>query len=185
MKKVFVKTYGCQMNVYDSARIVDVLAPFGYAAAETADDADLVVLNTCHIREKAAEKGGAEKDHERSDADEAQDADPRVRASLWSRPACGKLAEGEGQCEARGCALGMRAHRDPIPEMLLPPGHDSHLPHELTQRGLNGLGCGCEGTSLRCGCTVGRAGGGARREREGPPEVGGFSRQGAGVACGC
>jgi len=44
------------MNVYDSARIVDVLAPFGYAAAETADDADLVVLNTCHIREKAAEK---------------------------------------------------------------------------------------------------------------------------------
>jgi tRNA-2-methylthio-N6-dimethylallyladenosine synthase len=56
MKKLFVKTYGCQMNVYDSARIADVLAPLGYTAAETADDADMVVLNTCHIREKAAEK---------------------------------------------------------------------------------------------------------------------------------
>ena len=56
MKKLFVKTYGCQMNVYDSARIADVMAPFGYAPAESADDADLVVLNTCHIREKAAEK---------------------------------------------------------------------------------------------------------------------------------
>ncbi|HEX3654044.1 MAG TPA: tRNA (N6-isopentenyl adenosine(37)-C2)-methylthiotransferase MiaB [Rhizomicrobium sp.] len=56
MKKLFIKTYGCQMNVYDSARIADLLAPLGYAAADTPDDADIVVLNTCHIREKAAEK---------------------------------------------------------------------------------------------------------------------------------
>ena len=55
-KKVFVKTYGCQMNVYDSERMRDVLAPLGYAETGTADDADLVILNTCHIREKAAEK---------------------------------------------------------------------------------------------------------------------------------
>jgi len=55
-KKVFVKTYGCQMNVYDSERMRDVLAPLGYAETATADDADLVILNTCHIREKAAEK---------------------------------------------------------------------------------------------------------------------------------
>ena len=55
-KKVFVKTYGCQMNVYDSERMRDVLAPLGYAETTTADDADLVILNTCHIREKAAEK---------------------------------------------------------------------------------------------------------------------------------
>ncbi len=55
-KKVFIKTYGCQMNVYDSARMADVLAPIGYAPSDTAEDADLVVLNTCHIREKAAEK---------------------------------------------------------------------------------------------------------------------------------
>jgi tRNA-2-methylthio-N6-dimethylallyladenosine synthase len=56
MKKVFVKTYGCQMNVYDSERMRDVLAPLGYAETPQPEDADLVILNTCHIREKAAEK---------------------------------------------------------------------------------------------------------------------------------
>ncbi|MCV0395052.1 MAG: tRNA (N6-isopentenyl adenosine(37)-C2)-methylthiotransferase MiaB [Rhizobiaceae bacterium] len=55
-RKVFVKTYGCQMNVYDSQRMSDALAADGYVATETVEDADLVVLNTCHIREKAAEK---------------------------------------------------------------------------------------------------------------------------------
>jgi len=55
-KRLFIKTYGCQMNVYDSARMAELMAPLGYARAETPDDADLVVLNTCHIREKAAEK---------------------------------------------------------------------------------------------------------------------------------
>src|SRR5260221_13643072 len=56
MKKLYIKTYGCQMNVYDSARMADLLAPLGYAPSEKAEDADMVVLNTCHIREKAAEK---------------------------------------------------------------------------------------------------------------------------------
>lgn len=56
MKRLFIKTYGCQMNVYDSARMADLLAPLGYAATDTAEDADMVILNTCHIREKAAEK---------------------------------------------------------------------------------------------------------------------------------
>jgi tRNA-2-methylthio-N6-dimethylallyladenosine synthase len=55
-KGLFIKTYGCQMNVYDSARMADVLAPLGYALVETPDTADMVILNTCHIREKAAEK---------------------------------------------------------------------------------------------------------------------------------
>ena len=55
-KKIFVKTYGCQMNVYDSARMVDVMAPAGYSEVDTPEDADIVILNTCHIREKAAEK---------------------------------------------------------------------------------------------------------------------------------
>ncbi|MEL6857463.1 MAG: tRNA (N6-isopentenyl adenosine(37)-C2)-methylthiotransferase MiaB [Pseudomonadota bacterium] len=55
-KTVFIKTYGCQMNVYDSERMKDVLAPIGYAPVEDAKGADLVVLNTCHIREKATEK---------------------------------------------------------------------------------------------------------------------------------
>ena len=55
-KKVFVKTYGCQMNVYDSQRMTDALAADGYVGTEVIEDADLVLLNTCHIREKAAEK---------------------------------------------------------------------------------------------------------------------------------
>ncbi|HYM74119.1 MAG TPA: tRNA (N6-isopentenyl adenosine(37)-C2)-methylthiotransferase MiaB [Stellaceae bacterium] len=55
-KRVFIKTYGCQMNVYDSARMAELVAPLGYAPSEAARDADLVILNTCHIREKAAEK---------------------------------------------------------------------------------------------------------------------------------
>ena len=56
MRKVFIKTYGCQMNVYDSQRMGDALAASGYVATEAMDEADLVLLNTCHIREKAAEK---------------------------------------------------------------------------------------------------------------------------------
>jgi tRNA-2-methylthio-N6-dimethylallyladenosine synthase len=56
MKKLFIKTYGCQMNVYDSARMADLLAPIGYGPVDTAEGADMVILNTCHIREKAADK---------------------------------------------------------------------------------------------------------------------------------
>ena len=56
MKKLFIKTYGCQMNAYDSARMADLLAPLGYVAAQELEEADMVILNTCHIREKAAEK---------------------------------------------------------------------------------------------------------------------------------
>jgi len=56
MKTLFVKTYGCQMNAYDSARMADLLAPLGYVTADEPDNADMVILNTCHIREKAAEK---------------------------------------------------------------------------------------------------------------------------------
>src|SRR4029079_9353556 len=56
LKKVYIKTYGCQMNVYDSERMSDALAPSGYVLVDNAESADLVLLNTCHIREKAAEK---------------------------------------------------------------------------------------------------------------------------------
>ncbi|WP_397419107.1 tRNA (N6-isopentenyl adenosine(37)-C2)-methylthiotransferase MiaB [Phenylobacterium sp.] len=56
VRRLYVKTYGCQMNVYDSERMADVLRPLGYAITDTPDEADLVVLNTCHIREKATEK---------------------------------------------------------------------------------------------------------------------------------
>ncbi|MDO1580823.1 tRNA (N6-isopentenyl adenosine(37)-C2)-methylthiotransferase MiaB [Rhizobium oryzicola] len=55
-RKVFIKTYGCQMNVYDSTRMGDALSSEGYVTTGTLEEADLVLLNTCHIREKAAEK---------------------------------------------------------------------------------------------------------------------------------
>ena len=55
-KRLHVITWGCQMNVYDSGRMADVLAPLGYAPTATPDDADMVILNTCHIRDRAAEK---------------------------------------------------------------------------------------------------------------------------------
>ncbi|OYX54585.1 MAG: tRNA (N6-isopentenyl adenosine(37)-C2)-methylthiotransferase MiaB [Brevundimonas subvibrioides] len=55
-RRLFIKTYGCQMNVYDSERMADVLRPLGYATTDEVEAADFVILNTCHIREKAAEK---------------------------------------------------------------------------------------------------------------------------------
>ena len=55
-KKLYIKTYGCQMNVYDSERMADLLKPLGFIITETPEAADMVILNTCHIREKASEK---------------------------------------------------------------------------------------------------------------------------------
>lgn len=55
-KKLFVKTYGCQMNMYDSDRMIDLLKPLGYTLSDAPDDADMIILNTCHIREKAEHK---------------------------------------------------------------------------------------------------------------------------------
>ena len=55
-RRLFVKSYGCQMNVYDARKMADVLAPEGYAETTLLEDADLVILNTCHIRERATEK---------------------------------------------------------------------------------------------------------------------------------
>lgn len=55
-KSLYIKTYGCQMNVYDSERMTDVLKPLGYTLVTSPAGADLVILNTCHIREKAEEK---------------------------------------------------------------------------------------------------------------------------------
>jgi len=55
-RKLFVRSYGCQMNVYDAQRMADAMSPEGFVETDRPDDADLVILNTCHIREKAAEK---------------------------------------------------------------------------------------------------------------------------------
>ena len=56
MKKLYIKTHGCQMNMYDSEKMIDLLKPLGYEIIHNGDDADLIVINTCHIREKAVEK---------------------------------------------------------------------------------------------------------------------------------
>ena len=56
LRKVHIKTYGCQMNVYDSERMLETLAPMGFEVSPDVEGADLVILNTCHIREKASEK---------------------------------------------------------------------------------------------------------------------------------
>src|ERR1700732_4072580 len=70
-RKLHIKSYGCQMNVYDAQRMVDTLAPEGFVETASVDDADLVILNTCHIREKASEKVYSELGRLRAVKDEA------------------------------------------------------------------------------------------------------------------
>jgi len=55
-KKIYAKTFGCQMNVYDTARMTELLAPMGFVETQSMEEADVVLLNTCHIRDKAVEK---------------------------------------------------------------------------------------------------------------------------------
>jgi hypothetical protein len=91
-KRVFIRTYGCQMNVYDSARMADVLRAAGLCPADRPEDADLVVLNTCHIREKAAEKVYSELGRLRSEAASAGEAGrrPDHRRRRLRRPGRGR-----------------------------------------------------------------------------------------------
>src|SRR3982074_3342914 len=70
-RKLHIKSYGCQMNVYDAQRMVDTLAPEGFVETSSVDDADLVILNPCHIREKASEKVYSELGRLRVAKDEA------------------------------------------------------------------------------------------------------------------
>jgi len=90
---VFIKTFGCQMNVYDSDRMAEVLAPEGYAQCESIDDADLVILNTCHIREKAAEKVYSELGRVR----EARERRREAGAGDTLIAVAGCVAQAEGQ----------------------------------------------------------------------------------------
>src|ERR1700675_4734906 len=70
-RKLHIKSYGCQMNVYDAQRMVDTLAGEGFVETASVDDAALVILNTCHIREKASEKVYSELGRLRAVKDEA------------------------------------------------------------------------------------------------------------------
>ena len=91
-KKLHIKTFGCQMNAYDSERMAEALAPAGFELTEAMDDADLVILNTCHIREKAAEKVYSELGRVRlnKEARKAQGRDTMVAVA-----GCVAQAEGE------------------------------------------------------------------------------------------
>ncbi len=91
-KKLFIKTWGCQMNVYDSQRMADILRPFGYRETGQPDDADMIILNTCHIREKATEKVFSElgrlREHKQSGQDDG-------RQPLLAVAGCVAQADGE------------------------------------------------------------------------------------------
>ncbi len=87
-RKLFVKTYGCQMNVYDSERMAEALGTEGYVTTDRPDDADMILLNTCHIREKAAEKVYSELGRLRS----LKDANPNLKIGV-----AGCVAQAEGE----------------------------------------------------------------------------------------
>ncbi|MBY0448661.1 MAG: MiaB/RimO family radical SAM methylthiotransferase, partial [Hyphomonadaceae bacterium] len=119
-KRVFIETYGCQMNVYDSDRMRELLAPIGYGVAESLADADLVILNTCHIREKATEKVYSELG--------------RVREAKEARRADGK---GETRVIVAGCVAQAEGEeiiaRAPVVDFVVGPQAYHRLPELLAR----------------------------------------------------
>ncbi|HWT50651.1 MAG TPA: tRNA (N6-isopentenyl adenosine(37)-C2)-methylthiotransferase MiaB [Caulobacter sp.] len=91
-KRLFIKTYGCQMNVYDSERMADVLRPLGYGVVDDPEGADLVVLNTCHIREKATEKVYSELGYIKQMKDRKAESGGRMTIAV-----AGCVAQAEGK----------------------------------------------------------------------------------------
>jgi tRNA-2-methylthio-N6-dimethylallyladenosine synthase len=124
-KKLFVKTYGCQMNVYDSARMADVMAPHGYEPIDTVDGADLVILNTCHIREKATEKVYSELGRLRQNKDQAALEGRRMLIGV-----AGCVAQAEGEEIVR---------RAPMVDLVFGPQTYHRLP-EMVVRALDRTG---------------------------------------------
>jgi len=124
-KRLHVITWGCQMNVYDSARMTDVLAPLGYAPAAGPDDADMVILNTCHIRDRAAEKVFSELGRLRVIKQARQDAGQQTILAV-----AGCVAQAEGE------ALLARA---PYVDIVLGPQTYHRLP-EMVARAARAAG---------------------------------------------
>ena len=118
-KKVFVKTFGCQMNVYDSERMTEALGPLGYAETTALDEADLVILNTCHIREKAAEKVYSDLGRIRQMKDERRRAGKDTVVTV-----AGCVAQAEGA---------EIAARAPVVDLVIGPQSYQRLP-ELLER---------------------------------------------------
>ena len=116
-KKLHVKTFGCQMNVYDSERMTDALRPFGYVETERPEDADVIVLNTCHIREKAAEKVYSELGRMREIKQERLAAGKRTHVAV-----AGCVAQAEGREIQR---------RAPVADLVVGPQSYHRLPELL------------------------------------------------------
>ena len=119
--KVFVKSYGCQMNIYDSERMTEALAQQGYAPTARIEDADLVVLNTCHIREKAAEKVYSELGRVRELKNERAAAG---RATLVAVVGC--------VAQAEGAEIIARA---PVVDLVVGPQSYHRLPELIARTG--------------------------------------------------
>ncbi len=118
-KRLFIKTYGCQMNVYDSERMADVLRPLGYATTDDAAEADFVILNTCHIREKAAEKIYSELGKLREMRDKRRQAGRDMTIAV-----AGCVAQAEGEEIMR---------RQPAVDIVVGPQAYHQLPELLTR----------------------------------------------------
>src|SRR5476651_1320424 len=118
-RKLHIKSYGCQMNVYDAQRMVDTLAPEGFVETPNVDDADLVILNTCHIREKASEKVYSELGRLRIAKDEAA-RDGRKMGIVVA----GCVAQAEGDEIIR---------RAPVVDVVVGPQSYHHLPQLLAR----------------------------------------------------
>ena len=116
-RKLHIKSYGCQMNVYDAQRMVDTLAPEGFVETASVEDADLVILNTCHIREKASEKVYSELGRLRAAKDEAA-RDGRGMSIVVA----GCVAQAEGEEIIR---------RAPVVDVVVGPQSYHHLPQLL------------------------------------------------------
>ncbi|WP_127104224.1 tRNA (N6-isopentenyl adenosine(37)-C2)-methylthiotransferase MiaB [Pararhodobacter zhoushanensis] len=117
-RKLFIKTYGCQMNVYDSERMAEALGVNGYVTTDRADDADMILLNTCHIREKAAEKVYSELGRLRP----LKDLNPDLRIGI-----AGCVAQAEGEEILR---------RAPVVDLVVGPQTYHRLPEmEIAMRG--------------------------------------------------
>jgi tRNA-2-methylthio-N6-dimethylallyladenosine synthase len=118
-RKLFIKTYGCQMNVYDSGRMADLLAPLGYEETGTPEMADMVILNTCHIREKAAEKVYSELGRLRPLKEERRAAGGDMLIAV-----AGCVAQAEGEEMAR---------RAPVVDLIVGPQTYHRLPELVAQ----------------------------------------------------
>ncbi|WP_424631551.1 tRNA (N6-isopentenyl adenosine(37)-C2)-methylthiotransferase MiaB [Bradyrhizobium sp. SYSU BS000235] len=118
-RKLHIKSYGCQMNVYDAQRMVDTLAPEGFVETSSVDDADLVILNTCHIREKASEKVYSELGRLRTAKDEAARQGREMRIAV-----AGCVAQAEGN---------EIINRAPVVDVVVGPQSYHHLPQLLAK----------------------------------------------------